>query len=212
MIEIVLDTETTGLCPKRGDKLVEIACVELKNHIPTGRTYHTYINPGREVSEEAKAVHGLDYGFLKEYPTFDQAAQTFLNFILQAPLVIHNADFDLKFLNAELDLFNGIRISNPIVDTLLMARKKFPGSPASLDALCRRFQIDNRDRVKHGALIDCHLLGAVYLELMGGRQPDFVLEKKEKKKEKIVDDLLSLYKNKPFRKPRKSEHILPETH
>ncbi|MEI8321029.1 MAG: DNA polymerase III subunit epsilon [Alphaproteobacteria bacterium] len=197
MREIILDTETTGLSPAHGDRMVEIACVELINHLPTGRVYHKYLNPEREVSKEAYAVHGLDYRFLKDHPLFSEISQEFLEFISNSPLVIHNADFDMKFLNAEL----GKRLENPVVDTLPMARKKFPGSPASLDALCRRFQIDNKDRTLHGALIDCHLLSAVYLELKGGRQAGFALSS-ETQPQQNVEDILSLYKDKVFRKPR----------
>ncbi len=204
MREIILDTETTGLSPDRGDRLVELACVELMNHLPTGRVYHTYINPEREVPKEAEAIHGLNYEFLKNHPRFPEIAKDFLNFISDSPLVIHNAEFDLKFLNAELRVIQKEKILNSIVDTLLIARKKFPGSPSSLDALCRRFQIDNAHRTYHGALLDCHLLSAVYLELNGGRQPDFKLATTaETVKVESVVDLLYLYKDKPFRSPRK---------
>ncbi|AEP10771.1 DNA polymerase III subunit epsilon [Micavibrio aeruginosavorus] len=172
MREIVLDTETTGMDPLQGDRLVEIGCVELMNHVPTGRTYHQYINPERSVPAEAVAVHGLDDKFLKDKPVFAEIYTEFLDFIGDdGKLVIHNAEFDVKFLNAELANvgFPGYRLKD-VTDTLKVAREKFPGSPASLDALCRRFGIDNSGRELHGALLDAQLLAEVYLELCGGRQ------------------------------------------
>ena len=176
MREIVLDTETTGLDPATGDRIVEIGAVELFNHLPTGRTYHQYLNPQRLMPAEAFEVHGLSDAFLRDKPLFAAVAQDFLSFIAGSPLVIHNAAFDMKFLNAEL-----ARAGHPVLpyaratDTLLIARQKFPGSPASLDALCRRFGVDNSGREKHGALLDSEILAEVYLELVGGRQPDFGL-------------------------------------
>ena len=176
MREIVLDTETTGFEPTEGHRIVEIGAVELYNHMPTGRTYHQYINPKRTMPKEAFEVHGLGDDFLRDKPLFAGIAQAFLDFIADAPLVIHNASFDMKFLNAELALANMPALpAARAVDTLLIARKKFPGSPASLDALCRRFNIDNSMREKHGALLDSEILAEVYLELVGGRQPDFGL-------------------------------------
>ncbi|QPM91479.1 DNA polymerase III subunit epsilon [Pseudooceanicola algae] len=176
MREIVMDTETTGFEPEQGDRLVEIGGVELLNHMPTGRTYHVYINPEREVPEEAFKVHGLNYEFLKDKPLFREVAQDFLDFIGDAKLVIHNAAFDMKFLNAELGWLKMPLIPwEQALDTLAIARKKYPGSPASLDALCRRFGIDNSSRTLHGALLDSEILAEVYLELIGGRQPDLVL-------------------------------------
>ena len=172
MREIVLDTETTGMDPDEGDKLVEIGCVELENHMPTGRTYHQYINPEREVPAEAVAVHGLTYDRLKKEPTFGEVVGDFLDFIgNDAKLVIHNAAFDMKFINAEIKTYGFASIDpKRVIDTLDMARKKFPGSPANLDALCRRYNIDNTSRTLHGALLDSELLAEVYLELLGGRQ------------------------------------------
>lgn len=176
MREIVLDTETTGLDPDSGHRIVEIGCIELVNHIPTGETYHQYVNPERAMPDEAFAVHGLSETFLSEHPVFADVAEDFLAFIGDAKLVIHNAAFDLKFLNAELE-----RIDRPVlpmtraVDTVQMARQRFPGAQASLDALCRRFEIDNSARDKHGALLDADLLSLVYLELTGGRQPGLEL-------------------------------------
>ena len=176
MREIVLDTETTGFDPQTGDRIVEIGAVELQGHLATGRHYHQYINPERSMPEDAFAVHGLGDEFLADKPVFKEVAQDFLDFIGDAKLVIHNASFDMKFLNAELGWAG--RPALPMdraIDTVTMARKKFPGSPASLDALCRRFRIDNSARTLHGALLDSEILAEVYLELIGGRQPDFGL-------------------------------------
>ncbi len=172
MREIVLDTETTGLSPAEGDRLCEIGCVELNDHLATGRTFHVYINPERDMPEGAFRVHGLSEKFLRDKPTFAEVADDFLEFISDTPLVIHNASFDLGFLNAELKRL-GKKILPPsqAVDTLTIARRKFPGAQNNLDALCRRFNIDNSDRVHHGALLDSELLAEVYLELVGGREP-----------------------------------------
>jgi len=177
MREVVLDTETTGLDPREGHRIVEVACVELVHHVPTGRCFHRYVNPERDVPEDALAVHGLTAEFLMHQPPFAAILDELLRFIGSDPLVIHNAEFDLAFLNAELARLQHEPITSGYVDTLAMARRRFPGSPASLDALCRRFAIDLSSRVEHGAEIDCGLLAAVYLELLGGRQPglDFAL-------------------------------------
>ena len=175
MREIVLDTETTGFEPAEGDRLVEIGAVELLNHMPTGRTYHQYINPERDMPEEAFNVHGLSEEFLRPMPKFAEVAQAFVDFVGGAQLVIHNAAFDMKFLNFELERAGFPKLNVKVVDTLAIARRRFPGSPASLDALCRRFGIDNSARTLHGALLDSEILAEVYLELMGGRQPDFAL-------------------------------------
>lgn len=174
--EIVLDTETTGFEPSEGHRIVEIGAVELINHMPTGKTYHQYINPERMMPKEAFEVHGLGDDFLRDKPVFKAIARAFLEFIGESTLVIHNATFDMKFLNAELQTLGhpGLPASQAL-DTLMLARRKFPGSPATLDALCRRFGIDNSARDKHGALLDSELLAEVYLELIGGRQPDFGL-------------------------------------
>lgn len=171
MREIALDTETTGLDPANGDRLVEIGCAELENHVATGRTYHIYLNPERDVPAEAEAVHGLSTKFLKDKPLFAEVYTDMLDFIGDGRLVIHNAEFDIKFLNAELKTVGhkGFKLAEAI-DTVKIAREKFPGSPATLDALCRRFGIDNSAREFHGALLDAQLLAEVYLELMGGRQ------------------------------------------
>ncbi len=175
MREIVLDTETTGLDPNSGDRLVEIGGVELINHMPTGETYHQYINPERDMPEGAFAVHGLSSEFLSDKPVFASIAQEFLDFIGDSKLVIHNAAFDMKFLNAELKWINKPQLPwSQAIDTLDMARKKYPGAQNSLDALCRRFGITT-ERELHGALLDSQILAEVYLELIGGRQPDFML-------------------------------------
>ncbi|GAB1478071.1 DNA polymerase III subunit epsilon [Paracoccaceae bacterium] len=176
MREIVLDTETTGFEPSEGHRIVEIGAVELLNHLPTGNTFHQYINPQRSVPKEAFDVHGLGDDFLRDKPVFRAIGQAFLDFIGDAKLIIHNAAFDMKFLNAELEWAGLPGLPWPrAVDTLAMARSRFPGSPASLDALCRRFGVDNSRRDKHGALLDSEILAEVYLELIGGRQPDLVL-------------------------------------
>ena len=176
MREIVLDTETTGLSPEAGDRLVEIGCVELTNLVPTGETYHQYINPERPMSAGAEAVHGLSDAFLADKPTFAEIVDRFLAFIGDAKLVIHNASFDMSFLNAELRWLSLPPIpDNQAVDTLKIARQRYPGAQASLDALCRRFGVDNSQRDLHGALLDAQLLADVYLELKGGRQPDLTL-------------------------------------
>ncbi len=176
MREIVLDTETTGFEPEEGDRIVEIGAVELIGHVPTGRTYHQYINPQRAMPQGAFEVHGLGDDFLRDKPLFKDIAQAFVDFVGDAKLVIHNAAFDMKFLNAELGWVNRPLLPmDQALDTLAIARKRFPGSPASLDALCRRFGIDNSSRTLHGALLDSEILAEVYLELIGGRQPDLVL-------------------------------------
>ena len=190
MREIVLDTETTGFEPEQGDRIVEIGAIELLNHMPTGNTFHVYINPQRDMPQAAFDVHGIGPDLLaaprpprggevtlKDKPLFKDVGQKFLDFIgTDAKLVIHNAAFDVKFLNAELRWLGLPQIPwERAIDTLAMARQKFPGSPASLDALCRRFGIDNTARTLHGALLDSEILAEVYLELIGGRQPDFGL-------------------------------------
>ena len=176
MREIVLDTETTGLDPLRGDRLVEIGCVEIFNRMPTGQVYHCYINPERDMPEEAFAVHGLSTDFLAGQPKFADVADAFLAFIADAPLVIHNASFDIGFINAELSRLSRAAIPRDrLVDTLLLARRKHPGVSNRLDDLCSRYAIDNSRRTKHGALLDAELLAEVYIELIGGRQTSLVL-------------------------------------
>jgi len=176
MREIVIDTETTGLDPTEGHRVIEIACVELMHHIPSGRSFQTYLNPKRDVPPEAFAVHGLSAEFLSDKPEFAAKAAEFLAFIAADQLVIHNAEFDLKFLNAELTASGHKPLPyTRVVDTLAMARRRFVGAPCSLDALCKRFAIDNTHRDKHGALVDAELLAQVYIELIGGRQPGLEL-------------------------------------
>jgi len=178
--EIVVDTETTGLDPKSGHRLVEVACIELVNHVPTGNNFWKYVNPERDMPAEAFAVHGLSEAFLADHPLFADIADELLDFIREDTLVIHNAAFDIGFLNAEF-----ARVDTPpipltrAVDTVQLARSKYPGAQASLDALCRRFEIDNSVRTKHGALLDAELLAEVYLELIGGRQPEMALAGRE---------------------------------
>jgi DNA polymerase-3 subunit epsilon len=171
MRQVVLDTETTGLDPVRGHRLVEIGCLELWHGVPTGQTYHVYINPRRDVPAEAFAVHGLSQEFLSTHPPFEDHVEGFLKFVGKDQLVIHNAPFDMKFINHELGRLDHPEIPmTQVVDTLRMAKSLFPGAPASLDALCRRFQIDNAHRTYHGALLDATLLADVYIQLLGGRQ------------------------------------------
>ena len=188
MREIILDTETTGLNPSNGDRVVEIGCVELVNHISTGETYHQYINPEKPMPEEAFKIHGLSDDFLSTFPKMSEVIDDFLNFIADSPLIIHNAEFDLRFLNAELELLKRPLLNNnKAVDTVKLARNKFPGASVSLDALCKRFNVDNSSRSLHGALLDADLLASVYLELIGGKQPDFELSSKELMR-KTVDE------------------------
>ncbi len=176
MRQIILDTETTGLNPRGGDRLVEIGAVELMNHMPTGRTYQVYINPERDMPPEAERVHGISAAFLADKPLFAAVVDEFLAFIGDAPLVAHNASFDIGFVNAELQRVGREPLpSGRTIDTVDLARRKFPGAQASLDALCRRFQIDTAHRTKHGALLDAELLAKVYLELIGGREPGLLL-------------------------------------
>ncbi|TYO61937.1 DNA polymerase III subunit epsilon [Bradyrhizobium hipponense] len=176
MREIVLDTETTGLDPLRGDRLVEIGCVEIFNRMPTGQTFHVYINPERDMPAEAFAVHGLSSEFLATKPLFHEVVDEFIAFIGDAPLVIHNASFDISFINAELDRIKKAAIPRDrLVDTLLLARRKHPGVSNRLDDLCSRYAIDNSHRTKHGALLDAELLAEVYIDLIGARQSQLIL-------------------------------------
>lgn len=171
MREIILDTETTGIEPAQGHRIVEIGALELLNHLPTGKTFHVYINPERDMPREAEAVHGLSSVFLKDKPLFSAIAVSFVDFIEDSPLIIHNAAFDLSFINAELGYLKmPLLPAERVVDTLQLARRRHPMGPNSLDALCKRYGIDNSRRTKHGALLDAELLAEVYLELIGGRQ------------------------------------------
>ncbi len=176
--EIILDTETTGLDPASGHRIVEIGCIEMLGGSRSGKFYHTYLNPERDMPAEAERVHGLSQRFLQDKPLFMEQVDAFLEFIADSPLVIHNAGFDMRFINAELTRlgFSAVPMERAI-DTAVMARKKFPGSPASLDALCKRFNIDLSSRTKHGALLDAELLAEVYIELLGGRQAALILER-----------------------------------
>jgi DNA polymerase III subunit epsilon len=176
MREIVLDTETTGLDPYQGHRLIEVGCIELLNRIPSGNTFHRYVNPQRDVPAEAFAIHGLSAEFLKDKPLFADVADELIAFIGDAPLVAHNASFDLNFINAEFERAGRTAITRDrIIDTLLLARRKHPGSPNRLDDLCARYSIDSSRRVKHGALLDAEILAEVYLELVGGRQAQLIL-------------------------------------
>ena len=175
MKEIVLDTETTGISVKEGHRVVEIGCIELDNLIPTKNKFHCYLNPERKVSEKAFEVHGYTDDFLSKQKKFNQIVEEFLNFIHNKRIIIHNAEFDLSHLNNELKLLGRSEIKNEIVDTLSLARNKFPGSSASLDALCKRYRIDNSKREKHSALIDCDLLAKVYINLIDQKEPSFDL-------------------------------------
>jgi DNA polymerase-3 subunit epsilon len=197
MREIVIDTETTGLDPHSGHRIVEIAAIELFHHVPTGQKFHCYVNPERDMPEEAYAVHGLTADFLAGHPPFAAVADEFLAFVGDDQLVIHNAEFDLAFLNAEMARLGRPALASPSVDTLSLARRRFPGAPASLDALCKRFSIDLSVRDKHGAEIDCGLLAEVYVELLGGRQPglDFATAP-------IVTAALAVAARRPAREPR----------
>jgi len=211
MREIVLDTETTGLDPAEGHKVIEIGCVELLNKVKTGTIFHTYINPLRNVPKEAYQIHGISEEFLKDKRVFREIADEFAEFIQDSTLIIHNARFDLKFLNAELVSIGKANLAKmQVIDTLDMARKKFPGSPASLDALCKRYKVDLTRRDKHGALLDADLLAEVYINLCGGNQTK--LEFTENKDE-ILSSHLKLPKQ--FKEPRKfdvSEEELSQHH
>lgn len=202
--EIVLDTETTGMNPETGDKIIEIGAVELEGHMPTGRTLQLYIHPERDVPAEATAVHGITNEFLKGKPVFAQVYSDFIDFIgKDSILVIHNAEFDMKFINWELKQVGHPAIPwDRVIDTLAIARKKFPGSPASLDALCRRFSIDNTARTFHGALLDSQLLAEVYLELLGGRQHGLVFGEQTKNTPSIQSKSGESPIKRVFREPR----------
>lgn len=197
MREVILDTETTGLDPKLGHRLVEIGAVELVNHTPTGVNYQTYINPERDVDPGAQEIHGLTNEFLKQHPTFGDISAEFIDFLSNSTLVIHNAPFDLAFINMELNRLGEPLISSEkVIDTLVLARKKFPGAQANLDALCRRFAIENRHRELHGALVDAALLADVYIELIGGKEPTLGLSAKK------TNNILAEERTRVYQKPR----------
>ena len=205
MREIILDTETTGLDPKMGHRLVEIGAVELINHTPTGVNYQTYINPERDVDPGAQEIHGLTNEFLKQHPTFGDISAEFIDFLSNSTLVIHNAPFDLAFINMELNRLGEPSISSErVIDTLVLARKKFPGAQANLDALCRRFAIENRHRELHGALVDAALLADVYIELIGGKEPTLGLSAKKTKM--VAEDTTRVYQ-KPRSFPVSEEEL-----
>ena len=196
MLEVILDTETTGLSTTQKHKIVEIGCVELNNQIATGKVFHTYINPQRSVSEDAYKVHGYSDKFLSDKKTFKEIAQKFLSFIKNKKIIIHNANFDLSFINYELKLANLEKLGKEnIIDTLELAREKYPGSQNSLDALCKRFNIDNTKRKKHTALIDCELLKEVYINLVDQKEPKLDLSSNEFLEEKIFVDKSIIKKN-----------------
>ena len=185
MKEIVLDTETTGISVKEGHRIVEIGCIELDNLIPTKNRFHCYLNPERKVSEKAFEVHGYSDSFLSDKMKFEEIADDFLQFIKDKRLIIHNAEFDLSHLNNELKIIGKNKIDNEVVDTVSLARNKFPGSQNSLDALCKRFRIDNSNRVQHTALIDCDLLAKVYINLIDQKEPTLDFENKEEDVSKL---------------------------
>ncbi|MDG2242524.1 MAG: DNA polymerase III subunit epsilon [Rhodospirillaceae bacterium] len=202
MREIVLDTETTGLNPKSGDRVVEIGCVELQNHMATGETYHTYVNPERDMPSEAERVHGLSIEFLSDKPLFADIVDEFLAFVGTSPVIAHNAPFDLGFLNAELELASRTPLPmDRAIDTVPLARRKFPGAQVNLDALCRRFNVDLSARVKHGALLDAELLAEVYLELIGGREPGLGLAANET----VTRSTETVKIDRPIRSPRQHD-------
>ena len=203
MKEIVLDTETTGISIKDGHRIVEIGCIELENLIPTKNKFHCYLNPERKVSEKAFEVHGYDDEFLSNQKKFSEIAEKFLQFIDGKRLIIHNAEFDLAHLNNELNLFGKNIIKNEIIDTLVLAREKFPGSPVSLDALCKRFRIDNSKRIQHTALIDCDLLSKVYINKKKKKEP--TLDFQNNFQEKIEANNSNVAYFKKIIKPSKEE-------
>jgi len=194
MKEIVLDTETTGLSTKEGHRVVEIGCIELENLIPTQKKFHVYLNPERKVSEKAFEVHGYSDEFLSKQKKFKEIGDDFLNFIKNKRLIIHNAEFDLGHLNNELKLFGKKKIENEIIDTLILAREKFPGAPVSLDALCKRFRIDNSNRTQHSALIDSDLLAKVYINLIGEKEPTLNFSNQDQEQSDIKNFNMSYYK------------------
>ena len=194
MKEVVLDTETTGLSVKEGHRIVEIGCLELDNLIPTKRKFHCYLNPERKVSEKALKVHGYTDDFLSKQKKFKEVFEEFLNFIKGKKLIIHNAEFDMAHLNHELELLGKKKLNNEIIDTLILARDKFPGSPISLDALCKRYRIDNSKRVQHTALIDCDLLVKVYINLIDQKEPTLDFQKQDEKSEVLKNENILYFK------------------
>ena len=194
MKEIILDTETTGLNVKDGHRIVEIGCIELENLVPTKKTFHCYLNPERKVSEKAFEVHGYSDEFLSKQKKFSEIVDNFLSFIEGKRLVIHNAEFDIGHLNNEMLILGKKKINNEIVDTLVLARDKFPGSPINLDSLCKRYRIDNSRRTKHTALIDCDLLAKVYINLLDQKEPTLDFQSENKNIAEINDNNIQYYK------------------
>mgnify|MGYP001395510415 FL=1 len=194
MKEIVLDTETTGLSVKDGHRIVEIGCIELENLVPTENKFHCYLNPERKVSEKALAVHGYDDEFLSKQKKFNEIGDEFLEFIKDKKLIIHNAEFDLAHINNELNLFGKRKLDNEIVDTLILARDKYPGAPVSLDALCKRYRVDNSRRNKHTALVDCDLLAKVYINLIDQKEPTLDFQNNEQEKKQINNSEVLYFK------------------
>ena len=194
MKEIVLDTETTGISVKEGHRIVEIGCIELDNLIPTKKKFHYYLNPERKVSDKAFEIHGYSDDFLSKQKKFSEIGEEFLEFISNKRLIIHNAEFDLAHLNNELALLGKKILNNEIVDTLILAREKFPGSPVNLDALCKRFRIDNSKRTKHTALIDCDLLSRVYINLIDQKEPKLNFQNNDKDLDYKINKDISYYK------------------
>ncbi len=211
MREIILDTETTGLNPFEGHRIIEIGCLEMVDKVLTGREFHCYINPQRDVPQEAYRIHGISSEFLIDKPLFSNIADEFLSFIDGATLVIHNARFDIGFINHELSRLGKVALDlGEVVDTLTMARKAFPGARANIDALCKRFKIDNTMRTKHGALLDAQLLAEIYVELTGGRQRSFILSEVANAKNAIQDDVMQYQGNNVIVTPNLEELKLYE--
>ena len=194
MREIVLDTETTGLRPSEGHRVIEIAAIELVDFLPTGRVYQQYINPMRDVPEASFKVHGLSYEFLKDKPLFEKIADDFLDFVGQDTIIAHNVDFDIGFLNHELKLIGKNKIENKVVDTLILARDKFPGSSISLDSLCKRYRVDNSKRAQHSALVDCDLLAKVYINLIDQKEPTLDFQNQDEKLNILKKGKVSYFK------------------
>ena len=194
MKEIILDTETTGLSVQDGHRIVEIGCIELDNLIPTGNKFHCYLNPEKKVSEKAFEVHGYSDEFLSKQKRFNEIVDEFLNFIKEKKIVIHNAEFDLGHINNELKIIGKKKIDNEIIDTLILARNKFPGSSISLDSLCKKYRIDNSKRVSHSALVDCDLLAKVYINLIDQKEPTLNFQEQSIKKNNLSDDKILYFK------------------
>ena len=205
MKEVILDTETTGLAVKDGHRIVEIGCIELENLIPTQKKFHCYLNPERKVSEKALEVHGYTDEFLSKHKKFSQIVNEFLSFIEGKRLVIHNAEFDLSHLNNEMEIIGKEKIKNEVVDTLNLARNKFPGSSLSLDALCKRYRIDNSKRAKHTALVDCDLLSKVYINLLDQKEPTLQFQSINKESSKSSNEKILYFKKIVYPSPEETE-------